>query len=42
MFFTFRQQMYMFMENVGMGEVCIDKVNPTVETIRIMISGGEH
>ena len=37
--FTFRQQMYVFMENVGMGTVCIDKVNSTSETLQIMISG---
>ena len=39
--FTFRQPLYMFLESVGMGEVCIDKVNPATQTIRIMISGGE-
>ena len=33
--------MYVFMENVGMGTVCIDKVNSTSETLQIMISGGE-
>ena len=41
-FFTFRQPLYMFLEGVGSGTVCIDKVNPTVETIRIMISGGKY
>ena len=33
--------MYMFMESVGMGKVCIDKLNSTSETIQIMISGGK-
>ena len=39
--FTFRQPMYMFFENVGSGQVCVDKSGITEETIRVRISGGE-
>jgi len=39
--FTFRQPLYMFFENVGSGQVCVDKSGMTEETIQVRISGGE-
>ena len=34
--------MYMFLESITEGTVCIDKLTPTNETVRIMISGGKR
>ena len=31
----------MFFENVGSGQVCVDKSGITEETIQVRISGGE-
>ena len=40
MTFRFRQPMYMFMENVGTGTVCVDKIGETDQTITVTVTGG--
>ena len=38
--FTFRQPMYMFMEDMGNGTVCVDKIGETDQTITVIVNGG--
>ena len=38
--FTFHQSMYMFMENVGNGTVCVEKNGTSGQDITITVSGG--
>jgi hypothetical protein len=40
--FRFRQPMYMFMEDVGTGTVCVDKIGDSDRTITVTVSGGEY
>ena len=40
--FRFRQPMYMFMENVGTGMVCVDKVGESDQTITVTVTGGTY
>ena len=37
--FTFRQPMYLFIENGVTGTVCIDKVGQTDQSVTLMVSG---
>ena len=38
--FTFRQPMYVIMENVGnMEMVCVDKLDNTTETFTVLVTG---
>ena len=38
--FTFSQPVYMFLENVGTGSVCVDKTGNTDQEITITVIGG--
>ena len=38
--FVFAEPMYLFVENVGTGQVCVEKIGNTTQTLRVMISGG--
>ena len=38
--FTFRQPIYTFMENIGTGTVCIDRIGDTDQTITVVVNGG--
>ena len=40
--FTFRQPMFMFMENVGNGTVCVDRNGATDQTITVVVNGGSY
>ena len=39
--FNFRQPVYMFMENVGTGSVCVEKIGETDQAITMIINGGK-
>ena len=38
--FTFRQPVYMFLDNAGMGKVCVDKIGDTDQDITVSVEGG--
>ena len=40
--FTFRQPVYMYMEDVGTGRVCVDKIGDTDQTITVIVNGGVY
>ena len=40
--FTFRQPVYMFMEDVGTGRVCVDKIGNIDQTITVIVNGGMY
>ena len=42
MTFTFRQPVYMFMEDVGTGRVCVDKIGDTDQTGTVIVNGGVY
>ena len=42
MTFRFRQPMYMFMEDVGTGTVCVDKIGESDRTITVTVTGGKY
>ena len=38
--FSFVEAIYMYLERVGVGTVCVQKMGATDQTITIMINGG--
>ena len=40
MTFIFHQPLYLFMENIGTGRVCVDKIGETDQTITMIVNGG--
>ena len=37
---TFHQPIYTFMENIGTGTVCVDRIGDTDQTITVVVNGG--